>query len=91
MNRFLFLSLLLLSCSKLAAQPKEITLSIEGMHCDTCVNAIATAVQELDGVISCKVSLKKNNAMISFKQPTNATQIINTITDLQFNAEAVSQ
>ena len=91
MNRFLILSLLLLSCSKLAAQPQEITLTIEGMHCDACVNAIATAVQELDGVILCKVSLKKNNAAISFKQPTDTAQIINAITDLQFNVVAVPQ
>jgi copper ion binding protein len=40
------------------------TLSIEGMNCDHCVAHVTKALQEVSGVFSAKVNLKKKNALV---------------------------
>ena len=46
----------------------QITLHIEGMTCEHCVNRVAEALNSIDGV-SAKVNLHKKNAMVSFDRP----------------------
>lgn len=47
---------------------RELTVHIEGMHCQNCKNRIEKHVNELDGVI-CKVKLnKKNSRRISIQR-----------------------
>lgn len=43
----------------------QITLYIEGMTCEHCVNRVAEALNSIDGV-SAKVNLHKKNATVSF-------------------------
>jgi copper ion binding protein len=40
------------------------TLNIEGMSCDHCVKHVTKALEEIAGVKSAKVSLKKKNAEV---------------------------
>lgn len=46
----------------------QITLHIEGMTCEHCVNRVAEALNSIDGV-SAKVNLHKKNATVSFDRP----------------------
>ncbi len=47
---------------------KKTDLNIVGMHCASCVMLINDALTETKGVISAKVDLKKNNAVISYDE-----------------------
>jgi Cu+-exporting ATPase len=78
------------ACSKrteAAAPPESIQLSIKGMTCESCVNGITTAVNNLPGVQSCEVSLEQESATVSF-QPKSLTpeQIRDRINKLGFEA-----
>lgn len=42
------------------------TLNVTGMSCNHCVNAIETALNELDGVQSVKVDLQGGKVDVSF-------------------------
>ncbi|MGI8925368.1 MAG: CopZ family metallochaperone [Tepidiformaceae bacterium] len=44
--------------------PQTIELSITGMTCDHCVNAITSAVKDVEGVANAKVSLETNSATV---------------------------
>lgn len=39
---------------------------IKGMTCDHCVMRVTSALENLEGVKSAKVSLKKNEALVKF-------------------------
>lgn len=41
-----------------------ITLSIEGMTCDHCVNAVTTALKDVHGVADATVSLDEKQASV---------------------------
>lgn len=43
----------------------EVTVRVNGMHCDNCVRTVTKAINSVDGV-SAVVNLKKKNAVISF-------------------------
>ena len=43
----------------------QITLKIEGMTCDHCVHHVTQALESVASVDSAKVSLKKNEAVVS--------------------------
>jgi copper chaperone len=42
----------------------KIVLNVEGMECEHCVEAVKTAVEELDGIASVVVDLDSNTATI---------------------------
>ena len=42
----------------------KIVLNVEGMECEHCVEAVKTAVEELDGIMSVFVDLDTNTATI---------------------------
>lgn len=45
----------------------EKTLTIEGMHCESCRNTVERAVNRIDGAVA-KVNLKKNIAVVSMSR-----------------------
>lgn len=47
------------------------TISISGMHCSHCVNAVTEALKALPGITSASVSLEKNEAVIEGNVPDN--------------------
>lgn len=61
----------------------EKIVSIEGMHCENCVNRIERAINKMDGV-ACKVNLKKNEATITFSKPIEDAAIKEIMEDLDF-------
>jgi copper chaperone len=42
------------------------SLNVKGMSCNHCVNAIESALRELNGIQSAKVDLKANIVTVSF-------------------------
>lgn len=45
---------------------KTIKLEIESMSCTHCTATVENSLKELDGVISVKVSLEDNNAIVEY-------------------------
>lgn len=45
---------------------QSITLNVEGMTCQGCVNAISTALKQTDGIKEVQVSLENHHATINF-------------------------
>lgn len=43
------------------------TFNIEGMSCEHCVRHVTGALEELNGVKSVKVSLKKKTAVVEYE------------------------
>ena len=54
------------------------TLTIEGMHCEHCVNAVTNALNEMDGVVA-KVTLKSNSAEVSYDREINEADLKNAV------------
>ncbi|MFK4925756.1 heavy-metal-associated domain-containing protein [Lactococcus garvieae] len=47
---------------------------IKGMTCDHCAMHVTSALEELAGVKSAKVSLKKNEALVKFDAATTPVE-----------------
>ncbi|KAL2863657.1 putative copper resistance-associated P-type ATPase [Aspergillus lucknowensis] len=62
-------------------------VSIAGMSCASCTNAITDAIQQLDFVDQITVNLLSNNATVTYKGPeSRIEEIIARIDDLGFEA-----
>lgn len=64
------LALGLFGCDSAPAEPKTVELSVEGMVCESCSQAIEHEVGKLEGVASCKVDLEQKTARVSFDPDT---------------------
>ncbi|MSR40474.1 MAG: heavy-metal-associated domain-containing protein [Phycisphaerales bacterium] len=65
-SRTLLLSSLCLgACGETSVAPVAMKISVHGMHCEGCVDAITDKVMKIEGVQSCAVSLEKSEADIS--------------------------
>ena len=58
------LLLLIPACSKAPAEPQTTEITVEGMTCEACVNAITGALTELPGVSTTRVSLEDGTATV---------------------------
>ncbi|MCD7974430.1 MAG: heavy-metal-associated domain-containing protein [Phascolarctobacterium sp.] len=47
------------------------TISISGMHCEHCINAVTAALKTVPGITSVSVSLEKNKAVVEGGVPDN--------------------
>ncbi|MGM0715049.1 copper chaperone CopZ [Brevibacillus parabrevis] len=47
-----------------------VTLNVQGMSCNHCVNSIEGALGKLEGVQSAKVSLADNQVTVTFEEST---------------------
>jgi len=77
------------ACAKAEAVSTE--LRVEGMTCDSCVQAITAALGQLDGVTAVEVSLAKRRAVvrhIAAKVP--AAKLIAEINKLGYRASLAS-
>jgi len=53
------------ACSKTSAEPRTVEISVKGMTCESCVNAITQAMVELPGVSRVTVSLEQETATVT--------------------------
>ena len=67
----------------------QITLHIEGMTCEHCVNRVAEALNNIDGV-SAKVNLHKKNAAVSFDRPVEEETLCSTVEKAGYRVLSVS-
>lgn len=65
-------------------------ITVEGMACEHCVNAVKTALEELDGVKSAKVDLKKKTATVKSKNEISNESISNAIANAGFTVTGIT-
>ena len=65
------------------------TLTIEGMHCEHCVNAVTNALNEIDGVVA-KVTLKSNSAEVSYDREINEADLKNAVKKAGYEVTGIS-
>ncbi|KAL9588358.1 MAG: hypothetical protein Q9203_002836 [Teloschistes exilis] len=69
----------------------DLTVTIGGMTCASCANAITTALKRIDYVAKCEVSLLTNSAAIEYTGPeARAEEIVEAIEDVGFEASIAS-
>lgn len=60
---------------------------IEGMSCAACVTRIEKAVNSIDGVMGCVVSLLTNEMQVTFEEKVSPTDIINAVVQAGYKAQ----
>ncbi|MCM3731162.1 copper chaperone CopZ [Fictibacillus nanhaiensis] len=67
---------------------EKITLKVEGMSCNHCVNAIEGSVGKLDGVSYTKVNLQEGNVEVEYdSSKVNLDKIKETIDDQGYDVK----
>ena len=66
------------------------TLKIEGMMCQHCVAHVTKALQEIDGVASVEVNLKKKTAVIERAETVTDETLVASITQAGYEVKKVS-
>lgn len=74
---------------QLRSKTMEKVISIEGMHCGHCSNAVTKALNKLPGVTSVSVSLENKSAVIVCDDSVTDDLITATITDLDFEVVGI--
>ena len=75
------------SLKKGDSEELNVIVSIKGMTCNSCVNSIEDTVSKLYGITYIKVSLKDNNASITYNSSLiTPTKICDEIDDMGFEA-----
>lgn len=89
-RRLVFLSaLVLLSVSLTAAdqQPATVTVTISGMHCESCATGIVAVLNRTDGVVKADVSYEERRATVDYDATkTSPEKIVETIERLGYKA-----
>ena len=66
-------------------------LSIDGMACEHCVNAVKTALENLDAVKSAKVDLKKKSAAVKLSRDVSNIDLIKAVEDAGFSVTSITE
>jgi copper chaperone len=67
---------------------EKITLKVDGMSCNHCVNAIEGSVGKLEGVSSIKVNLSEGNVAIEYdSSKVSLDKIKDTIDDQGYDVK----
>lgn len=70
---------------------KKIIIKIEGMSCMHCAKTVMEALENLENVLKVKVNLKRQEALVIYKDDIDTNLIKETINDLGYNfVEAIS-
>lgn len=64
-------------------------ISVEGMSCEHCAAAVKNALEELDGVKSAKVELKKKSATVKLSEDVADDVLSAAVTNAGFTAVSV--
>jgi copper chaperone len=67
---------------------EKVTLKVNGMSCNHCVNAVESSVGKLEGVQTVKVDLKEGNVDVEFNpSEVSLNKIKETIDDQGYDVE----
>ena len=90
MHRLVFVSILLLSAVWLGAAeqpPARVTLTLSGMHCESCASGIAAMLKHTDGVLKADVSYEERRASVDYDPAkTSPEKLVETIEKLGYKA-----
>jgi mercuric ion binding protein len=76
------LTAMLVACAAAAnAAPRQVTLSVPTMDCETCPVTIRIALMKVPGVKSAVVSYKKRNAVVTFDDAATNVAALSRATD----------
>ncbi|NXI50789.1 ATP7B ATPase, partial [Chloroceryle aenea] len=74
------------------SQEHTVAVSIVGMSCQSCVQSIEGRISKVKGVVSIKVSLQHNNAVIKYLQAEiSPEEICQEIQDMGFDASVAEE
>lgn len=68
-------------------ETKTTVLHVGGMHCQKCVARVKDALEGVDGVVSARVNLEEERAVV--EGTASADQLVSAVIALDFTAEAV--
>ncbi|NXE77660.1 ATP7B ATPase, partial [Cochlearius cochlearius] len=75
-----------------SSQEHTVAVNIAGMTCQSCVQSIEGRISKVKGIVSIKVSLEQNNAVIKYLQSEiSPEQICQEIQDMGFNANIAEE
>src|SRR5439155_22569718 len=70
----------------------EAALSVDGMHCASCIAQVERAAQSVNGVESCDVNFARGRALVRFdSNRTDASAIAKAISDSGYQASPESE
>ncbi|KGL80796.1 Copper-transporting ATPase 2, partial [Tinamus guttatus] len=76
----------------LSAQPHTVAVTVQGMTCHSCVQSIESRISKVKGIMSIKVSLEQNNAVIKYVQSEiSPEQICLEIQEMGFDASIAEE
>jgi mercuric transport protein len=77
----------LLQAGEEAKATLDVKLSVRGMSCGGCVNAVKAALEKVKGVTKADVSLEKNEAVVTYDSgKTNPDELIKAVEKAGFKA-----
>lgn len=68
----------------------RVTLSVGGMTCSSCSNAISSALHEIPGVSDVVINVLGSSAILKVASPEITPTVLSTIEDIGYTAELVS-
>ncbi|NXD64980.1 ATP7B ATPase, partial [Eolophus roseicapillus] len=75
-----------------SSQEHTVALNIVGMTCQSCVQSIESRISKVKGIVSIKVSLEQNNAVMKYLQSDiSPEQICQEIQDMGFDANIAEE
>lgn len=63
---------------------KMITLYIEGMKCEGCVNRIKNVLENIKGILSYELSLEEKKLILTVKKEKVVEEVIEKIENMDF-------
>ncbi|KAF1627965.1 Copper-transporting ATPase 2, partial [Eudyptes filholi] len=75
-----------------SSQEHTVAINVVGMTCQSCVQSIEGRISKVKGIVSIKVSLEQNNAVIKYLQSEiSPEQICQEIQDMGFDANIAEE
>uniref|UniRef100_A0A8C3BCH3 Copper-transporting ATPase 2 n=1 Tax=Cairina moschata TaxID=8855 RepID=A0A8C3BCH3_CAIMO len=75
-----------------SSQERTVAVRVVGMTCQSCVQSVEGRISKVKGVVSIKVSLEQNNALIKYLQSEiSPEQICQEIQDMGFDANVAEE
>ncbi|NXI62219.1 ATP7B ATPase, partial [Anseranas semipalmata] len=75
-----------------SSQERTVAVSVVGMTCQSCVQSVEGRISKVKGIVSIKVSLEQNNALVKYLQSEiSPEQICQEIQDMGFDADIAEE
>ena len=68
-----------------------IPLSVDGMHCASCVRRVERALRRVEGVQLASVNLATGKAYVTCQAPATEDELVNTVRKTGFSAQPITR